>query len=87
MSINMLTFSAMPLMAYPLGAIADHLGARETFTLQGLVIISAMLFAAVANRGYTFGRQEVEARDPTGTAGQSPAAASSQDRANEAALP
>jgi MFS family permease len=58
MSINMLTFSAMPMMAYPLGLIADALGARGTFVLEGCIVLAFMAFVAVANRGYTFGRQK-----------------------------
>jgi hypothetical protein len=57
MSINMLTFSAMPMMSYPLGLIADALGARGTFVLEGCIVLAFMAFVAVANRGYTFGRQ------------------------------
>ncbi len=58
MSINMLTFSAMPMMSYPLGLIADALGARGTFVLEGSIVLAFMALVAVANRGYTFGRQE-----------------------------
>lgn len=57
MSINMLTFSAMPMMSYPLGLIADALGARGTFVLEGCIVLAFMAFVAVANRRYTFGRQ------------------------------
>jgi len=57
MSINMLTFSVMPIMAYPMGALADHIGARETFTLQGLIVIVAMLSVALVNPSRTFGRE------------------------------
>lgn len=56
MSINMLTFSAMPVMAYPLGAVADAIGARETFVIQGAIVLSFMAFVAVVNGRYTFGR-------------------------------
>ncbi len=58
MSINMLTFSAMPVMAYPLGALADFFGARETFMVQGAIVLGFMAVVAVVNRGYTFGRHE-----------------------------
>lgn len=58
MSINMLMFSAMPVMAYPLGAIADVLGARATFTAQGALVVGFMGLIALVNRGYTFGRHE-----------------------------
>lgn len=56
MSINMLTFSMMPMMAYPLGLVADALGARGTFMVQGCIVLAFMAFVAVVNRGYTFGR-------------------------------
>lgn len=62
MSINMLTFSAMPLMALPLGALADAITVRATFTLQGVIILGFMLFVAVVNRGYTFGREQPATR-------------------------
>ena len=65
MSINMLTFSAMPLMAFPLGKIADQVGARETFAAQGLIVLGFMLVAAVLSPAHTFGRagrRESEAR-------------------------
>ena len=58
MSINMLTFSAMPVMAYPLGALADFFGARETFMVQGAIVLGFMALVALVNRGYTFGRHE-----------------------------
>lgn len=57
MSINMLTFSVMPIMAAPLGALADVIGARETFILQGLVVVAAMIVMAAVNPGRTFGRE------------------------------
>jgi MFS family permease len=61
MSINMLTFSVMPMMAFPLGALADGIGARETFLLQGAIVLAFMAFVAVANGRYTFGRHEMPA--------------------------
>ena len=56
MSINMLSFSIMPLMAYPMGEIADVVGARETFVAQGLLVIGFMGIAAMVNPRYTFGK-------------------------------
>src|SRR5690606_37977778 len=56
MSINMLTFSVMPVMSFPLGAIADAVGARETFVAQGAIVLAMMAFVALANGRYTFGR-------------------------------
>jgi MFS family permease len=57
MSVNMLTFSVMPLMAVPLGALADLIGASQIFAIMGGVVVAFMLFTAVINPGYTFGRQ------------------------------
>lgn len=63
MSINMLTFSVMPVMSYPLGAIADAIGARETFMIQGGIVLVMMAFVAIANGRYTFSRTH-EHRQP-----------------------
>ncbi len=68
MSINMLTFSSMPLMALPLGALADKIGAPATFAAEGIVVMSFMAVVAVANRSYTFGRQEKPAPAVAGMA-------------------
>lgn len=56
MSINMLTFSVMPVIALPLGAMADNLGANRTFILMGGIVLAFMLVVAVFNASYTFGR-------------------------------
>lgn len=66
MSINMLTFSSMPLMAMPLGAIADRIGAMATFTAQGLIIIGLLTVVGIVNRSYTFGAQPVVTREAPG---------------------
>jgi len=58
MSIMMMTFSGMSLMAAPLGWLADAIGPVATFNLQGAVILAVMLFVAITRRDYTFGRQE-----------------------------
>jgi MFS family permease len=60
MSLMMMTFSGMSLVAAPLGMLADAIGPAETFAVQGGVIIVAMLFVAVTKREYTFGRQTTE---------------------------
>lgn len=57
MSINMLTFSAMPIMAAPLGAIADQIGASTLFVVQGAMVVGLMALVAMLNPKYTFGRQ------------------------------
>ena len=57
MSIYMLTFSVMPLMAAPLGVVADRVGgAANVFVGQGMVIAVFMAVVAVANPRYIFSR-------------------------------
>lgn len=57
MSIAMLTFSAMPLMALPLGVLADAIGGSRAFMVQGTVVLGAMIALALANRAHTFGER------------------------------
>lgn len=64
MSINMLSFSAMPLMAYPLGEVADSVGVTNMFIAQGLVVIAAMLVLSAVNPGHVFGRSPAAVRPP-----------------------
>jgi len=54
MSISMLTFSAMPLMALPLGVLADAIGGAGAFVAQGSIVAAAILLLALANRRHTF---------------------------------
>jgi len=56
MSLMMMTFSGMSLVAAPLGMLADKIGAAETFALEGGVIIAVMLLVGMTRRAYTFGR-------------------------------
>jgi len=56
MSIYMLTFSVMPLMAAPLGALADVTGAPRLFFAQGCLVGAGVLLVALSNPRYTFGR-------------------------------
>lgn len=58
MSINMLSFSVMPLMAFPLGQLADVIGASTMFTIQGGLVVVFMLFMAVIRPGFIFARTE-----------------------------
>jgi MFS family permease len=58
MSINMLTFSVMPLMAAPLGILADVIGADHTFAILGAVIVALMVLVAMTNSRYTFTAEE-----------------------------
>lgn len=67
MSINMLSFSAMPLMAFPLGQVADSVGATNLFIAQGAIVVGFMALIAVLNPGHTFGRAPAAARAPMGT--------------------
>ncbi len=61
MSISMLTFSAMPLMALPLGILADVIGGQGAYMTQGVIAGAAILLLGLANRGHTFGREQAEA--------------------------
>ena len=78
MSINMLTFSAMPIMAAPLGIVADQIGASTLFILQGSMVVGFLILVAVLNPKYTFGRQAprvFEGGMPTPQPGGRPSAA------------
>lgn len=56
-SMMMLTFSSMPVMAIPLGLVADEIGVVNLFVLQGLVVMAALGVVAAMNVKYTFGPQ------------------------------
>ena len=56
MSINMLSFSAMPLMAFPLGRVADVVGVQQMFAVQGIIVVGALVLVALVNPGHSFGR-------------------------------
>ena len=56
MSIMMLTFSTMPMMAVPLGIMADRIGAASVFAIQGVVVALLLVVVAVTNSSYTFSR-------------------------------
>ena len=73
MSINMLSFSAMPLMAFPLGELADSVGATNLFIAQGAVVVGCMMLFSVLNPGHTFGRSPAGERPSFGPRGMSPA--------------
>lgn len=55
MSMNMLTFSSVSVMAAPLGVLADAVGADMLFIIQGVLIIVAMIAISLLNPGYIFG--------------------------------
>jgi hypothetical protein len=62
MSINMLTFSVMPLMAFPLGLIADRIGATNLFMIQGGLVVASMVVITLLNPRYILGRFTPPAR-------------------------
>ncbi len=77
MSMMMLTFSTMPLMAVPLGILADRWGATTVFMVQGLLVTVALLAVTMTNRSYTFGTDGI-ASGSTAGAGSDPAASPPQ---------
>ncbi len=83
MSINMLSFSAMPLMAFPMGELADVVGARETFIAQGLIVIGFMLVVVLSNPQRAFARiapRAMSAGSPGMRPGFRPGVQASQDQ-------
>ena len=72
MSIMMLTFSTMPMMAMPLGIAADRIGAPSIFAIQGVVVAVLLTLVALTNVPYTFSRhQMLISREPAGAAPES----------------
>ncbi len=73
MSIYMLTFSAMPIMAAPLGIAADRIegGAPVLFIVLGVMITVLFVLSAILAPRYTFGRHDSgpQAAPGTGTRG------------------
>jgi predicted MFS family arabinose efflux permease len=65
MSMNMLTFSAMPLMSAPLGLAADAIGASEIFIIMGVIVATFMVLVALLRPRHTFGRHPRPDRPPT----------------------
>ncbi len=61
MSLNMLTFSAMPIMSAPLGIAADRIGAAELFIVMGAIVGGFMILIALTNPGHAFGRHQTRA--------------------------
>jgi MFS family permease len=57
MSVFMLTFSMFPLAAWPLGMLADVIGARTTFVLLGTAIATFIVLVTISNLRYTLGRE------------------------------
>lgn len=55
MSIMMMTFSTMPLMAYPIGLAADRIGASEVFMTMGITILGILALVALIQRRFIFG--------------------------------
>jgi MFS family permease len=49
-SLMMLSFSGFGMAALPLGALADHIGLRETLALMGAAVVAAMIAFLVTTR-------------------------------------
>ena len=56
MSVVMVTMSTMPLMGFPLGVIADEVGATAVFSAQGLLVLGFAVIALASAPGYLLGR-------------------------------
>lgn len=56
MSMMMLTFSVMPLMAAPLGLLADRIGAMYLFIAEGAIVAGLLVLVSLMNPRYSFGR-------------------------------
>jgi len=69
MSIMMLTFSTMPMMAVPLGILADDIGASNVFAIQGVVVAVLLLAVAAMNIPYTFSREDMSGLEQADTSG------------------
>lgn len=69
MSMYMLTFSVMPLMAAPLGLVADVVGATSLFIGQGVVIVLFMLLVMATNPRFFLRRSEDAGSAPPAPAG------------------
>jgi hypothetical protein len=59
MSIMMLTFSTMPMMAAPLGAIADRTGASTLFIAQGVAVATVITLVSLWNWRYVVSPEPV----------------------------
>jgi hypothetical protein len=60
MSVYMLTWSVFPLMAGPMGVLADRITATATFMVAGAGIVGFIVLCLVVNPKYAFRRSEVE---------------------------
>ena len=58
MSIMMITFSTMPMMAAPLGFIADQIGAPSLFIAQGIAVAVMVTLISLGNRSYVLSREQ-----------------------------
>lgn len=67
MSVFMLTFSMFPLASWPLGMVADVIGARTTFVLLGAAIATFIVLVTASNLRYMLGREAAApAAEPAG---------------------
>jgi hypothetical protein len=58
-SVYMLTFSLFPLASWPMGMVADAIGARTTFWVLGSAITGFIALIAASNARYFFVRPPV----------------------------
>ena len=63
MSIMMLTFSTMPMMSAPLGAIADRTGASALFVAQGVAVAVMIAVVSVGNWRYVVSPEHPRVED------------------------
>lgn len=63
MSIVLMTNSLMPMMALPLGLVADRVGATTVFTAEGVLIFGFLALVLLARPRYAFTRTPVRSTD------------------------
>jgi len=68
MSIMMMTFATMPLMAYPIGLLADDIGGSMLFIYMGLTVLGLFALIATFQRSFIFGVSATPATRPEMTA-------------------
>jgi len=81
MSIVMLSFSLGPLMGWPMGIVADHVGADTVFVGLGVAVLGFLTLMAVAQPGHMFGA--APARAPARDVPPNPAGDHGDGRSDE----
>lgn len=83
MSIYMITFGMFPIMAWPLGRLADAIGATETFLILGATIAAFMVLVAASNHRHFFGVTTAAEPSPTTAIPETSAPSASRAGAGE----